>query len=41
MVNYKIGSFTDLNFNQWAWLGIHIGEISIKVGCRITMAEAT
>jgi len=41
MVNYKIRSFTGLNFNQWAWLGLHIGEISVKVSCRITMAEGT
>ena len=40
MVNYKFGSFTDLNFNQWAWPGIHI-VISVKVGSRLTMAEAT
>jgi len=39
MVNHKIRSFTGLNFNQWAWPGIHIGEISVKVSCRITMAE--
>jgi len=24
-------SFTGLNFNQWAWQGIHVGEISVKV----------
>jgi len=41
VVNYKIRNFSGLNFNQWAWPGIHIGEISVKVGCRITMAEAT